>query len=119
MSGSWRTVLAVAVISLVLGAVLAGLAARGCRPDPTFVPTATDIDAGPGETVIAVSLDAAIQADEAEILALEDRNARTLAALNDEQRAEYDGVRRGGRHAVARWLSDFNTRLKTDAGVAP
>lgn len=108
--------IAVAVAAAVLGMVVAGLIARGCVPGPTTVPVTAEIDAGPGEAEIAARLDAAVQADEAEVRALEERNARALEALDDQQRAEYAEVRRGGRRAVARWLSDFNTALKTDAG---
>lgn len=112
-----RLLIGLSVLSVILGATGTGLVLRGCpAPAPTIVQEPSGIDAGPGEAEIAARLDGAVSADEAEIRALEDRNARALAAFDEEERAEYERVRRGGRRDVARWLSDFNTRLKTDAG---
>lgn len=102
----------VAVIGLL---VLGALLGRSCSHDPVIVEP-VGIDAGPGDQVIATQLDASIQVDEAAIRDLEARNERALAQFNDDQAAEYAQVRRQGRHAVAAWLSDFNTALKTDAG---
>lgn len=109
----------IAVVSVLLGATVAGLFMRSCSVGPTLPQEPVGIDAGPGEALISERLDAAVQADEEQIQQLEDRNARSIAQMTEEQQAEYASVRRGGRHAVARWLSDYNTELKTDSGVAP
>jgi len=102
----------VAAIGLL---VLGGLLGHSCNRTPSVVEP-IGIDAGPGVAVIQSELDASIQVDEAAILELEERNARTMQRFDEEQQADYERVRRQGRHAVAAWLSDFNTQLKTDAG---
>ncbi len=99
------------VCLLVLGALLG----RSCSHTPAIV-SPVGIDAGPGVAVIQAQLDASIQADEAAIHELEERNARSMQRFDDDQAAEYAQVRSQGRQAVAAWLSDFNTQLKTDAG---
>jgi hypothetical protein len=104
------------VVAVVCLLVLGALLGRACSHGPAVVIEPVGIDAGPGDRVIAQELDAAIQVDEEAIHQLEERNARALEQFNEQQAAEYADVRRQGRHAVAAWLSDFNTQLKTDAG---
>ncbi len=103
----------VAAIGLL---VLGGLLGRSCSHGSSEL-IVTGIDAGPGDQVIAAALDAAVQVDEQAILELEQRNAHALAQFDDQQAADYARVRQQGRHAVAAWLSDCNTQLKTDAGA--
>lgn len=105
------------VAAILLGAVLGGLALRSCTPHPPPTVVGEEIDAGPGEAVIAGHLDGAVQADERAILEIEERNARAIDLFDQQEQAEYEQARRGGRQAVARYLSDFNTQLKTDAGI--
>jgi hypothetical protein len=105
------------VVAVILGAVLGGLAIRSCSSRAPIVVPSVEIDAGPGEAVIAGQLDGAVQADEQAIRELEERNQRSIDQFNEQQQAEYDEARRGGRRAVAAWLSSFNEVLKTDAGI--
>lgn len=103
--------LVAALVAFVLGLVVM----RGCSPAPVIVPE-PGIDAGPGEEAIAVALDAALQAEEEEIRALEAAHRDELDRFDEHQREEYERVRSGGRAEVARWLSSFNHTLK-DGGT--
>lgn len=99
--------------ALVLLAV-AFLWGRGCAPSPQPVEP-LGIDAGPGEAVIAGTLDAATQAAQARLAELDREHAASIATFNEAQRRKYEDVQAQGPEAVVSWMNDF---LKTrDAGT--
>lgn len=110
-----RLIVAAILVAAVLAFVLGLVVMKGCSPAPVIVPE-PGIDAGPGEEAIAVALDAALQAEEEEIRALEAAHRDELDRFDEHQREEYERVRTGGRVEVARWLSTFNRGLK-DGGT--
>lgn len=110
-----RLIVAAIVVAAVLAFVLGLVVMKGCNPPPVIVPE-PGIDAGPGEEAIALALDAALQAEEEEIRALEAAHRDELDRFDAHQREEYERVRTGGRADVARWLSSFNRGLK-DGGT--
>lgn len=107
-------VVAVLVIGVVLG--------RGCWHPPAPTTTVvTGIDAGPGEEVIAGTLDGAVQAGQVHIEQIERKFDDDMAAFDEQQRAEYDRLRGGDDlDAAAQMLSDWNRQRRAmakDAGT--
>lgn len=112
-----RVQLALLVVALLGVAIVAFVLGRGCSPHPTPVPEPVGIDAGPGEAVIAVQLDASVQAGQAHIAQIERKFDDDMAAFDDQQRAEYARVRAGSLEDAAQYLSDWSRRRRMDAGA--
>lgn len=115
-----RTQLVLLVVALVGVLIVGFVAGRGCSqgtpvgPDPVI----QGIDAGPGETEIAARLDAAVQADQARMDAIERKFDDDIAAFDAQQRAEYERLRGGDDlDAAARYLSEWNHSRSRDAGT--
>jgi hypothetical protein len=113
------TLLGVLALALLIIGVVLG---RGCwHPSPPPSTVVTGIDAGPGEEVIAGTLDGAARAGQVHITQIEAKFDSDLRAFDDTQRAEYDRLRGGDDlDAAARMLSDWNHHrraLKEDAGT--
>lgn len=99
-------------------AILAFALGRGCdapAPDPVPVVVA-DVDAGPGEAEIARREVEERRRIEAELREVEAHYDDEIRGFDETQRAELGRVRREGREALARWLSEYNRGLR-DAGV--
>jgi hypothetical protein len=109
------------VLALAL-LIIGGVLGRSCSHDPVAPPTTvvTGIDAGPGEEVIAGTLDGAVQAGQVHIEQIEHKFDSDIAAFDDTQRAEYARLRGGDDlDAAAAYLSDWNRQrraMKEDAG---
>ena len=113
------TLLGVLALALLIIGVVLG---RGCwHPSPPPSTVVTGIDAGPGEEVIAGTLDGAVQAGEVHITQIERKFDADMAAFDEQQRAEYDRLRGGDDlSAAAEYLSAWNharRALKEDAGT--
>lgn len=114
-----RTQLILGALALVGVLVIGFMGGRGCGhgtpvgPDPV-----QGIDAGPGETEIAARLDAAVQADQARMDAIENKFDDDIAAFDAQQRADYERLRGGDDlEAAARYLSEWNHSRSRDAGT--
>jgi len=104
-------VVAVLVVGVVLG--------RGCA-GPAPAPAPLDpggIDAGPGEAVIAGTLDGAVQAGQVQIAQIEDKFGDDMAAFDEQQRAQYAQLRGSSVEDAARYLSEWSLRRRGDAGT--
>lgn len=112
---SWKVTLAIACAFLVVVAVAFG-AGRCSAPDPVDPVIVPDVDAGPGEAEIAARLDAAVQAEDERLAAIEREHAAEVAALGDAERREYEETRARGRSALAAWFKDRTRRLIADGG---
>jgi len=75
-----------------------------------------DIDAGPGEAIIAAELDGAVVLEDERLAELEAAHAAELEAFNDVERQKYDEARARGRGALAGWLKDRSRLLLADGG---
>ena len=100
----------VAVIAAALA--LAFFVGKGCAPPSPQPVDDVGIDAGPGESAIAASLDAAAHRADEELAAIEREHAADIAAFDDAQRAKYDALRHEGPEAVSDFLADFNRRVR-------
>jgi hypothetical protein len=100
----------VLVFALVMVAFIAFVAGKGCAPTPIDTLPTQGIDAGPGESQIAQSLDASIQQGNEQLVAIEHKFDEDMAAFSDAQRAEYERLRQGDVDATARYLLDWNRR---------
>jgi hypothetical protein len=107
-----------ALALLVIGVVLGRGCSQPSEPQPSVV---TGIDAGPGEEVIAGTLDGAVQAGQVHIQQIERKFDSDMRAFDDQQRAEYERLRGGDDiDAAAQYLSDWNRRRrawKEDGGI--
>lgn len=109
--------LAIAAVGVLVIGIMAG---RGCSHGTPVGPDLIiqGIDAGPGETEIAARLDAAVQADQARMDAIEDKFDDDIAAFDAQQRADYERLRGGDDlEAAARYLSEWNHSRSRDAGT--
>jgi hypothetical protein len=115
-----RTQLILVAVAAVLLLLVVFVAGRGCGPmlDGGGEPITTGIDAGPGEAVIAERLDAAVQAGEARMEAIEEKFADDLAAFDARQHAEYEALRGGDDlEAAAELLSSWSRTRRRDGGT--
>jgi len=82
-------------------------------PDPII----EGIDAGPGEQQIAAREDAAVQAQEAQMQAIELKFNDDMAQFDEQQRAHYQQLRDSSLEDAASFLSEW-ARAHRDAGPA-
>lgn len=105
--------LIIAGIAAIGSLALAYVLGKGCQPDPIVVEK-------PDTVVDTSSVDRAIEAKKIEaekqsamkIDALEKKHAEDIEQFNDEQREEYEHIKKKGSKAVANWLTDFNKDLR-------
>jgi hypothetical protein len=100
---------------LLLIAVLAFFVGRGCTPPPQPVDD-LGIDAGPGEAIIAATLDGALRHRDEEIARIAREHAADIARFEGEQAHKYEEIAAQGPEALAGWFTDFNRRLR-DGGT--
>jgi len=112
------TLLGVLALALLIIGVVLG---RGCwHPSPPPSTVVTGIDAGPGEEVIAGTLDGSVQAGQVHIEMIERKFQDDLAAFDAQQRENYERTRADSLEDAARALSDWNRQrraLKEDSGT--
>lgn len=112
----WRIIAALAA-SAIIFAVLAFAIGRCSAPSPKAVIIMEDIDAGPGELVIAERLDAALQAEDDRLARLEAERRAELLAFTDADLREYEEMKRAGRARLAEWMAARTRRLLGDGGL--
>ena len=113
-----RTQLILGALALVGVVEIVFFTGRGCSSHPI---AGTDliiegIDAGPGEQQIAAREDADVQAQEAQMQAIEQKFDGDMAQFDDHQRAQYQQLRDSSLEDAAAFLSEW-ARAHRDAGT--
>lgn len=111
-AGQLILAVALGVLGLLIISFLIG---RGCNRSPIAEPPVTTIDPTKIEAAKDKKLTDADRKASAQLAKAEEKFTSELETFDRAQSAEYAAVKKEGPKATAKWLTDFNRRVRQKA----
>jgi len=103
---TWQA--AALLVAAALFGVTMFVAGTRCSSSPAPIEPPGDVDAGPGESQIAVRLDAAVQEELDRQRQIEDQYEADIAAFDEQQREKYEALQHQDLDSVVEYLRQWH-----------